>query len=473
VNLRAELAEVDFGEITFAVPAQTFGITCAISTEQTLPVVTEVALRMIFVCDSLTPQALQEFFGFTEREVEQVINSLVDERLVRWEDDRLELTHYARGLFVNSPDSVPRLSRIKDWAGEVAFELVGFTPVNPTDGAKRARLMVEVPADDPEKESKTRLWAERSFQENFDRIYRGSRAEIYKISDVEASTRFLLAVPCTFSISLDGEFTVKRSLPEDFLSDRLELSRAITKLLAFPPNPDNRLLAEFGSLFGDTTLQPCFRSDGTFDLTAYLAKAVAADGAGSIVKPLVGSLHLGRNRKTLETWVGSLAAEPGEALTVHWIAPTVPFWARSKRMRPLVASLRKNIDVDTEFGSQAQAPQIEDRHQLRSVKILLQSVGDEDRQLEKTYGMTLPEVYGTSASALEGKLELVVVKGQLTCALYHFQLRHAVTIPIGFISTEERHVRVAEDLLKQLTDHPARLRTLTRGAPSAETSYRL
>ena len=48
--------EIEVSEITFAVPAQTFGITCAISTEQTLPVVTEFALRLISVCDALTAQ---------------------------------------------------------------------------------------------------------------------------------------------------------------------------------------------------------------------------------------------------------------------------------------------------------------------------------------------------------------------------------------------------------------------------------
>lgn len=462
---------IDFGEITFAVPAQTFGITCAISTEQTLPVVTEFALRLVSVCDALSPQHLQEFFGFSEREVEQVIQSLVEERLLRWEDDRLELTHYARGLFVNSPDSIPRLTRIKDWAGEVAFELVGFSPVNPTDGAKRARLMVEVPADDPDKESKSRLWAERSFQENFDRIYRGSRAEIYKITDVEGSTRFLLAVPCTFSISLDDELAIRRSLPEDYMSERLELSQAITALLAYPPMPDNASLGEFARLFPNSAVREFIGDNGNFNLRVFLARAIATDSTGSNMAPVIGSLHLNRNRKLLETWIGALPKVSVDQVALHWIAPTVPFWARSRAMRPLVRDLRKLLALPVESAG-PQETSSEESAESSNVKILLQGVQDGDRHVTKTYGHTLPEVFGTSASVLGGKLELLLVPNQFICALYHYHVRHALSIPIGFMSTDENDIGTAAELLKRLTAQPARLTTLTKNAPAAEAIYR-
>jgi hypothetical protein len=464
--------EVDFGEITFAVPAQTFGITCAISTEQTLPVVTEFALRLMSVCDALTPQHLQNFFGFSDREIEQVIQSLVDERLLRWDEDRLELTHYARGLFINSPDSVPRLTKISDWAGEVAFELVGFTPVNPTDGAKRARLMVEVPADDPDKESKSRLWAERSFQENFDRIYRGSRAEIYKISDVEASTRFLLAVPCTFSVSLDDELTIKRSLPEDYLSERLELSQAITALLAYPPAPDNRFLGEFAQLFANSAVAGFLDLDGIFDVRGFLEHAVSTKSQASTVVPVLGSLHLDKNRKLLETWAGAVSTDPASQLAFYWIAPNVPFWARSKRMRPLVASIRNRMETQALEDSLAQEGGFDEGSGSSSVKILLQGAQNVDRHIAKTYGQTLPEVFGTSASVLGGKLELLLVRDQFMCALYHYQVRHALTIPMGFMSSEEKDIGTAEEVLKRLTEPPAKLSTLTKGAPTAESVFR-
>ncbi len=457
--------QIEFGEITFAIPAQTFGIACAISTEQPLPVVTEFTLRMIHVCESMTAEQIQQFFGFSEREVEQVLQTLIDERLVRWDDDRLELTHYARGRFLESSDSIPRFSKIRDWSGEVAFELVGFTPVNPIDGAKRPRLMVEIPCDDAEKTSRSRLWAERSFQENFDRIYRGSRAEIYKISEIEASTRFFLAVPCGFAVTLDGELAVRRSLADDFLADRLELSQAVTTILAHPPEPDNRSLKEFATEFGDKAILARFNSS-TCDLHAYLSSESSVNDGK--VQPVVGSLHLEKNRKLLEKAIRSLEIVDDDGCVAIWVAPRIPFWGRSRQMRPMITALRKTLD-----GPSDRENKNADDENLRSssVKVLLQAVDAEDHHYTKTYGGTLPEVYATSASAFQGKLELFLIPGKFVCAMYHYQLHHPVTLPIGFMSTTPEALSLAEKLMDKLTQRPANVRTLTRGAPEAKTVF--
>lgn len=85
-------------EITFAIPAQSFAISCAISAEEALPVVTEFALRIAYVCGTVSPGQLQDFFGFSNKEIDAVLHSLLDERLLRWSDEQLELTSYALGV---------------------------------------------------------------------------------------------------------------------------------------------------------------------------------------------------------------------------------------------------------------------------------------------------------------------------------------------------------------------------------------
>jgi hypothetical protein len=91
-QLREHLA---IDEITFAIPAQSFAIACAISAEEALPVVTEFALRIAFVCGTLSPEQVQDFFGFSKKETDAVIQSLLNERLIQWNEDQLELTPYA------------------------------------------------------------------------------------------------------------------------------------------------------------------------------------------------------------------------------------------------------------------------------------------------------------------------------------------------------------------------------------------
>ncbi|WYX16443.1 hypothetical protein WJ974_08175 [Achromobacter xylosoxidans] len=56
-------------EITFAVPAQSFAISCSISAEEALPVVTEFALRVAYVCGTLQPKQLQDFLDSQEKKL--------------------------------------------------------------------------------------------------------------------------------------------------------------------------------------------------------------------------------------------------------------------------------------------------------------------------------------------------------------------------------------------------------------------
>jgi hypothetical protein len=415
----------------------------------------------------MTTTQIQEFFGFSAREVEEVIEMLQNERLVRWEDDRLELTHYALGRFLESSDSIPRFSKIRDWSGEVAFELIGFTPMSRTDGAKRARLMVELPVDDAEKESKSRLWAERSFQENFGRIYRGARAEIYKISEVEPSTRFLLPVPCTFSLPVEGDLFVKRSLPEDFLADRLELSQAVTNILVHPPEPSNHSLMEFVTIFDDQMIRKHLRG-GSFEIQSYLIDIIESenrvDSAGT--RPIVGSLHLDRNKKLIEQWAKSGITSTELVDTAFWIAPFVPFWGRSRAMRPTVTSLSRILER-SESGDHEQT----ELAKPSAIKVLLQKTDTSNTAYTKAYSNTLPDVYCTTGSLLDGRLELLLVRGKFLCALYHFQLAHPVTVPIGFISAAPEHLEVAEKLLRDVTKPPHIVGTLTKGGPPLDSVF--
>lgn len=159
---------LDFCEITFAVPAQQFGITCSLSTEEALPVVTEFALRVIHVCDAMTPRQLEEYFGFGQAEIAAVIHTLLSERLVVWIEDSLELTPYARARFIDSPDGIPRFFTIKDFSADLVFDLMSFVPSQGIkDRVNRVGTLMELAPKDLERESRTKVEAERSFQEHF------------------------------------------------------------------------------------------------------------------------------------------------------------------------------------------------------------------------------------------------------------------------------------------------------------------
>jgi hypothetical protein len=295
-------------EVTFAVPAQSFAIACAISAEETLPVVTEFALRIAYVCGDLSPVQIQEFFGFSKKETDAVLQALLGERLIQWNEDRLELTSYAMARFQDSSDHLPRFFKIQDWSAEVVFDLISFHPAGRPDRLKRVRYQVELGMRNLDKQSRTIQYAEQAFQQHFRQICKKDKAEIYKISAVDAGERFSIPLPCVFHLDLEGQTSVRRDIGDESFGDRLEIAEAISDALAHRGTGNNDRLRDFIRTFDDGLIAR-YASQNAFDLRRYvqdvhLTQSAAYDDAR--VTPLLGALYLKRNAETV---LGRLKSE--------------------------------------------------------------------------------------------------------------------------------------------------------------------
>lgn len=79
-----------------------------------MPVVTEFALRIAYVCGTLSPVQIQDFW-IHKKETDAIIQTLLNERLIKWnEDELLELTSYALTRFQDSSDHLPRFFKIQE-----------------------------------------------------------------------------------------------------------------------------------------------------------------------------------------------------------------------------------------------------------------------------------------------------------------------------------------------------------------------
>ena len=260
------LDRLPFSEITFAIPAQKFGVTCAVSTEETLPVVTEFAIRLVYIASRLTPAQLQQFFGFSDNETAAVIKTLLDERLVRWDEEQLGLTTYALEKFIASSDKIPRCFKIRDWSSEVYFDLISFSPIR-RSGSGRSKAYVEIRPTDTDKESNTVHWAERALIQHFREICRLQKAEIYKISEVDPGERLNLALNCTFRVSLDGQADVSRSFSDLALEQNKELAESISDALGSGTLKSNDGFWELLRVF-QTDFKTHFSERSRFDVSS-------------------------------------------------------------------------------------------------------------------------------------------------------------------------------------------------------------
>lgn len=448
---RAE--QLTVAEITFAIPAQSFGITCWISTEEALPVVTEFAVRMIHVCGALAPAQLQAFFGFTDKEVVAVVRTLEDEKLVHWEDDQLVLTHYALGRFLDSSDAVPRFFKISEWSGEVIFDLISFSHMKRSHRLRRTNAMVELLSRDRDKQSKTIYWAERSFQENFRKIMRRDRTEIYKVSDVEGGERFMIPLPCSFNIELEERLNIGRSLQDDLFAEQLEVAEAISDALSTPTvTGEIRALEEFIDLFQEKLLKTYMKA-GRFDIRKYIEDVHVwrREGYGQDTEALMGSLYLQSNRRKLAAWTKEWAvAEAGHQkqapLSACWLAPQIRLWGRSLSVRAVNDEQSRLLRGE----SPDKADPVLDEHREQSgVKAVLQCGGIKDiEQYARIHRSSFPKLFGASGTIMNGQCELFVVPDRFVAALYHHYIGSSIPVPIGFISREPARVKASVELIR-------------------------
>jgi hypothetical protein len=447
---------LSFAEVEFALPAQSFRITCAISTEESLPVVTEFVLRMVHVCGAMRPDQIQRFFGFNEKEVAAVVKTLHEERLVRWEDDHLELTHYALSRFLESSDSIPRFFKIREWSNAVNFDLISFSPARKPSRFSRSNQMVELTPRNPNKESNTVYWAERSFQENFRRILRQDRVEIYKISEVVPGEHFMISVPCVFRLELGSRLEIKRSIDEETVSDHLEISNAISDALATPDISGNSHLSTFVSFFDDSLLGQFITEDG-FDLSRYIESVHITrtlryeDGT----EPLLGGLNLPRNRSTLLQWIRSSVdpqaiAEGKEPLSAFWLGPQARFWARSYRVRSLTDQVNRLLRGKKDDDENEDLEREKQRKES-GLRTILQLAGVKDwSEPARVHRYNFIRLFGTAGQMLDGKCELFLLPNKFVAALFHYTHNHPVSVPFGFISSDAGHIETARHIFEEL-----------------------
>lgn len=472
-QLREQLA-VD--EITFAIPAQSFAISCAISAEEALPVVTEFALRIAYVCGTLSPAQIQDFFGFSKKETDAVLKSLLDERLLQWNDEHLELTTYALARFQDSSDNLPRFFKIQDWSAEVIFDLISFSPAGRPSRLKRVRSQIELATRNLDKQSRTRQYAEQSFQQNFRQICTKEKAEIYKISAIDAGERFSIPLPCTFHLDLSGQTSIRRDIDDESFGSRLEISEAITDALANQERGDNERLRDFIQTFDDPLLQRYVTGDA-FDLRRYaeevhLTRLVRPDD--DRVTPLLGALYLPRNAALLLERIqaamaqstarvesepppaeGAESAEVSEATLptkweALWWAPQSPLWARTRSARELAQKIDRLL-----------APQGGERISA-GLQVVVPAARRSQRERLAVYQDQFSRLLAADAVLMDGSLELLIVPDALVCAIFHFNLAHnATAVPIGFVSSVPEHIASAGALVS------ARMQVRSEGVTAA------
>ncbi|AWH90022.1 hypothetical protein HYN51_06455 [Limnobaculum parvum] len=416
--------------------------------EKPMPAIELFACRLLILFERMLPLELREFFGLSEREEEELLNSLEDKRLAA-----LDLL----GYLVPSPllqgqighaGRVPMLVNYNEQTEHVVLDAFALTV---RKEQRLSRLMFGLP-ELPMPESVKGLGIDKVIEE-FGRQFRSYleitrhneherlRTQLYKVMGCSASEVLQLAV--------DIEFTYQQAKGEP-----KQWIRSVERLSSNQSRPlSSKLEAHIADFLGSNYIEEKGTDAETYCRLAddhvlktyvkgyqvdYSRWIVARDesktGYGSPdTRGVFGPLYLLENRREALEWIRKTLYEQDELtdLKALWMPSNVPFWgANSEDIDRFIQDL-KNI--------------FERRDNDAKISLIHQGTRWNVRQYLKNI---FP--YGFSTPLALDRLELLIIPGIFGLIQYHGQPNtdSGVSLPIGYMTKDPARIKHLELLFK-------------------------
>jgi len=442
--------ELGINRVTFALPGRQFFIKSSVAVNEMLPKTTEFVLRVIRLCNGLSIEQIQEYFGFSGSEVRLFLDSLMTQQLVEMNLDVVTLTAYASDKFYVA-DELPRFSVIKDRTDTVDFDLLTYHLQDGRNVARNTGYMFPLTLAEENIASSNRE-AELAYQRHFPQILRikektKDKIEIYKIASVRGKRFFDIPLDVAFYLNSSFEIERRVSYPEDADEEfRLGVEEALSDSLNRRLSIQTPLLQEFVERFDDKVIGQYLTKKGfqfaDYVRDVYLNQAVSyRDGT----EPMLGSVYMPGNAKRVLAWVE--AAFSGERdgtrdaqklySSIAWLAPESLLWGRSSLFDELYSGLETRLPK----------PPKQLKQSIDRVHILYPTAPDRVQSATNQFrGLKEKSVHFCSGEVMGGRAEVILLPLKMACVLFHFApaANSAVVVPIGFITRREDLIKEAQ-----------------------------
>lgn len=464
--------------ITFALPARQFVIHSSVTVNESLPKVTEFALRLIRLCEDIDAEQLSQYFGFTNKETHLLLESLFDQSLIEFDGTSIRLTPYAESKFYTD-DDLPRFSVVKPRTDVVDFDLLTFHPLNNVRARKSPAFSCELPIDQAQVGESAHL-AEQAYQTHFQRILKAKektndKIDIYKISNVKSDKLF--GVPIDVGFFLNEEIEIERQIaydneaPQEY---RLGLESAVSDALRSTLSSQQKSLEDFVERFDDKLIGQ-FLSKKGFDFQTYVrAVHVRKEiGYSESTQPMIGNMYMPDNAVRIIAAVKkALPVQDGQTASVlltsvAWLAPDNRFWGRSKLFEEFYFSLQKEL------------PQARKKkaHFHEEVKVLYPGSRESVRSLQNIFWSKQEKsIHFHEGDLAGGRIEILLVPLCFACALFHYAPsgNTSTLVPLGFMTTDQSLIKEAQVAINEATEnglHYVGKADYSNGGNRCNTSY--
>ena len=443
-----------YHEIDFLLPAQRFNINFSYITQKGLPFVREFVLRLVHLAP-MTNSQIATFFGFSRREIEVAIADLVErDELTLTESGRLMLTEKSIGYFTEIGE-IPSLSVLRDSGVYLSFDMATFTCLGKDIAADKWKAGIQLGID-CEKLARSEVFVEKHFQHQFNEILRKGllsktmvldekdEPTVYTVNSVNKIRQMPLRLTVKFQVDTDGrsvereDFEMLKS--SEYLHERIavELSRLV--------RPSNAMeIAKAMVEIGDGETLKLFDSKNNSINLQFLDDLTKLEAHSQKRTTFLGPIYLAANWELLQKRLApilKLRIDSKADLrkdSFRWLAPSDPYWCKSNRL--LIA-----------LGEFLNRASTKDK-KLYSPTVYLPVSGKDDHRAGRKWKQELASytanAHGVIEGFLGGNVEILHFEGELVVVVYHmaFPDTYPVTLPLGFISAEEKTVSAIGQLV--------------------------
>lgn len=339
-------------DIDLLVPCRRFSIDYSYTDKRQLPILSEYALKLCYELETLNSSTLCDFFGISQFEASILIDKLVKDSLVRFNNDSIELTPYCRQRFDEASGDATRFFEYKDDSAAITMELNNYGILPPSRKYISDSLVYGLPIIDPEALVDVNKKATGGFSKNYSyylKEYKSEQSlttqnELYKVGNISVKADGLMQIGAEVSIDsknfmLSTEVSnveIYENIDTDYLCDQLNENTIIGNQSGGEYKND---LVNHCEVFDDAFISEFTRPDKQFDLgkamKEYVGKWLYPD---QLTTTIIGFHYNSDNQLRIRSLLESANketplnenADPADSIML--INPYTALWGKSSML---------------------------------------------------------------------------------------------------------------------------------------------
>ena len=441
-------------KVMFVLPARAFFIDYTVSEKRQLPVVKEFVVRLLYSTDGADPNILKKYFGFSDVEMNSILDDLLEESLVEWDDERVVLSQYASGKFEElGGRMIPRFFEVVDKYDDVRFELHDFKML-PRDiviggGNNRIGINLTLPNESFKNLDNK---AQGAFDSNFQRfrevikkedIY-AERQELYKINHVVSKYDCVVPLEVEYYIDSNAPTELKTGYVSPIFDEWDEEKNLFTTMDECIPCVKEAIkghgLPSYLVATKDPFLLKYWNDEHkVFDYEVMLNHFVSGvNNEGEETQMILGNLYTDTNSVAILDKLNSIFDGKKSTSGLIWFANTdTATWGRSDSFSKLLSRIRELFDGR--------------RVTTTPVAVVSCDSGPEAYELRQIFGGLDAKFLGCAKRFGGSATEVLLIPDVMVACLYHSDIddHRNIQLPVGYISFNKSQIHVVEEQVRK------------------------